>query len=622
MKITKPLSILLVITILWLQLPRHGYAQDTTADYTFGDCSTVDQEQLRNEIEQVAHDVLTDESAGINIDAIVMRQWVGLRVDEAVDREVQRAIDTVYANEGYWSRLWSGWSADKAEQFATQVANDAFGSENFHTTINELSSAIALEISREIEADFARAASAAFLCMKAYVGDKYSGTLFSAFESKVSTEVAAVNVQGSAQVDVSALDVHQKALGGVGLIVVTELSRRIAVKLSEKIAERVAGKIIGRIVGKAGSSLIPVAGWVIGLGLIAWDLWEGGKGALPQIQDALQSEEVKAKIRQEVTDSIKDGLPEEVSIVSLEIAVNLVEDWNRFCDNNRAVCTLAEDDSTFQDILDYTPLDQVSKLVNLVNIFIDNIGRTELEKAIDKGQFEKLLTLPEEAFAILGETKSAAAALAWADLAGDRLPKVVEVDLYKTKTPEDFTPELLRAVLNLEDAATLSKVLPLSTPQLTEVVTFAGSNFVRLVNRLSAEELAELVDYLATTTTPPTAELANELASGNQTVAALRNGADPAPTVMPTANSSLPVTLPSTAAIWQFIYTNSIAVAFGVILMAAALLAIISTVGRRQPTRSAPKTQPAQPPTAKATPAKAQKRKRKPRDVYDIFTDE
>lgn len=604
-------SILLVISMLWLQWPAHVYAQDTTSDYTFGDCSTVDQEQLRAEIEKVAHDVLTDESAGINIDAIVMRQWVGLRVDDAIDREVQRAIDNVYTTEGYWSRLWSGWSADKAEQFATQVANDAFGSESFHATINGLSAAIAQEISQEIEADFARAASAAFLCMKAYVGDQYSGTLFSAFENKVSTEVAAVDVEATTEVNVSALDVHQKALGGVGVIVVTELSRRIAIKLSEKIAERVAGKIVGRIIGKAGSSLIPVAGWVIGLGLIVWDLWEGGNGALPQIQDALQSEEVKAKIRQEVADSIKDGLPEEVSIVSLEIAVSLVEDWNRFCDNNRAVCTLAEDDTTFQDILDYTPLDQVGKLVNLVNIFIDNIGRTELEKAIDNGQFEKLLLLPEETLSILGATKSATTTLAWAALAGDRLPKVAEFQLYQQKTPAEFTPELLRAVLNLEDRDTANKVLSLDTKQLTEVVTFADSNFVRLVNRLSAEEITELANYLATATTPPASQLASDLASGKQTVAAVVNvtaaASTTAPTTTPTATAQ--ISLPPAAAVWQFIYTNSIAVAFGVILLAAILLALITAIGRRRPTELSLKPQPTKP----------KKRKRKPQDVYDIF---
>ncbi|MCE7987489.1 MAG: hypothetical protein DYG89_40500 [Caldilinea sp. CFX5] len=617
MQIRKTLSIILVVTIVWLQLPIHVYAQDAgTADYTFGDCSTVDQEQLRAEIEQVAHEVLAGDSARINIDAIVMRQWVGLRVDDAIDQSVQHAIDTVYNNEGYWSRLWSGWSADKAEQFATQVANDAFGSEGFHTTINELSTAIAQEIAREIEADFARAASAAFLCMKAYVGDKYSGTLFSAFETKVSTEVEAVDVQAGANVDISAIDVHQKALGGVGVIIVTELSRRIAIKLSEKIAERVAGKIIGRIIGKAGSSLIPVAGWVIGLGLIVWDLWEGGKGALPQIQDALQSEEVKAKIRQEVADSIKDGLPEEVSIVSLEIAVSLVEDWNRFCDTNRAVCTLAEENSTFQDILDYTPLDQVGKLVTLVNTFIDNMGRSDLEKAIDDGQFEKLLVLPAETFPILGETKSVATTLAWAELAGERLPKVVEFQLYQQKKPEDFTPELLRTVLNLDTIETVNKVTPLSSDQLTQLITFADTNFVRLVNRLSAEEISQLASYLATTTPP--AGLASDLASGQQTVASVLALPEAEPTAAATTAPGA-LGLPPMTAIRQFIYANSIVVAVGIILLAGLLLAVISVAGRRRAAEQPSPKQAVTPPK----PPKDQKpkRKRKPRDVYDIFHD-
>jgi hypothetical protein len=67
------------------------------------------------------------------------------------------------------------------------------------------------------------------------------------------------------------------------------------------------------------------------------------------------------------------------------------------------------------------------------------------------------------------------------------------------------------------------------------------------------------------------------------------------------------VNLPSTTVIWQFIYTNSIAVAFGVILLAALLLAIISALGRQRATEASPKKQPTKP------------KKRKPRDVYDIF---
>ncbi len=608
MQYNKILSTLLVIALLWLQLPVHVDAQTPTSDYTFGDCSTVDQTQLRAEIEQVAHSVLTDESAGINIDAIVMRQWVNLQVDDAINREVQIAIDNIYASEGYWSRLWSGWSAEKAEEFANRVANEAFNAEGFHATINELSMAIAQEISREIEADFARAASAAFLCMKAYVGDKYSGTLFNAFEGKVSTEVEGVDLQTGTDVDVSALDVHQKAIGGVGLIIVTELSRRIAIKLSEKIAERIAGKIVGRIIGKAGSSLIPVAGWVIGLGLIAWDLWEGGNGALPQIQEALESEEVKAKIRQEVADAIKDGLPEEVSIVSLEIAVSLVEDWNRFCDTNRTVCTLAEDNTTFRDILNYTSLDQVSKLVGLVNIFIDNLGRTELERAIDTGQFENLLLLPEETFALLVRTKSVATTLAWADLAEDRLDKLVALEIDTQKTPEDFDAALLRTVLNLDEAAAVSKILPLSRAQLTQIIAFADSNFVRLINRLSAEEISQLALYLANAESAPADQLADELASGKQTVAGLLTAPAENTAIPATSTPPSPTDLPLVTMIWQYIYSNSIVVAAGVILVAALLFGAMTILGRSRAEH-----------LPVAPPPKSQKRRKKPRDVYDIF---
>lgn len=580
--------------------PASLHAQAGGADYTFGDCSQIDKEGLRAEIERVAADALRADSAGINLDTIVMRQWVTVGMDSAIDREVDRAIDEIYATEGYWSRLWSGWSADKAEEFALRIANSAFGAESFQSQIGALSTAVADEIAREIEADFARAASAAFLCMKAYVGDKYSGTLFTTFEEKVSTEVEQVDVGANVDdVNVSALDVHGKALGGVGVIVVTEISRRLAIKLSEKIAERIAGKIVGRVIGKAGSTLIPVAGWVIGLGLIVWDLWEGGNGALPQIRDALQSEEIKHKIRQEVTDAVKSGLPEEVSIVALEIAVNLVEEWESFCDNQRAVCTLAIDNATFKDILDYTPLDQVNKLVTLVNLFIDSLGRAELESAIASGQFDKLMTLPEAAFTLLATTKSVDSTLTWADLAGERLERTLALGIPQAVAAEEIDPAVLQALLNLDNAEVVTKMLTLERTDLAAIEEFSDSNFVRLANRLSAEELTQLADYLAATPAPP-ADLAAALASGAQRVADLLNdSATPEAADTTTSSGSFPaLTLPTLAVIQDFIYRNSIVVASIAVLVIALILGVVSGLGRKE------------------------RRKRRPkRDIYDIFGD-
>lgn len=602
---------LLIVALVWstvapalagtnVGINRVAHAQEQPSDYTFGDCSQIDKEELRSEIEEVAKDALTVDSHRINIDQIVTRQWQTVGMDDAIDQAVDAATDRVYAEEGYWSRLWSGWSAEKAEEFATRVANEAFSSAGFQEQITVLSAAVADEIARDIEADFARAASAAFLCMKAYVGDKYSGTLFTTFEQRVSGEIETVDLQGDAtSVDITALDVHQKALGGVGVLVVTEITRRLAVKLSEKIAQRIAGKIVGRVIGKAGTSLIPVAGWVIGLGLIVWDLWEGGNGALPQISDALKSEEVKAKVRQEVSESVKNGLPEEVSIVALEIAVSLIEEWESFCDNNRSVCTLAQENSTFQDILDYTPLDQMGKLITLVNLFIENLGRNELTAAINDGQFERLLVLPEAAFTLLAENRSIEETFAWSTLAGEQLDRAIELGIPAQKAPADFDEPLLRAVLNVDEQAAVDKLLTLDRAALTAVQQFAGSNFVRLANRLSAQELADLAAYVTENEIDPA--LAADLAGGTLSVSGLQAPADSAAeaTAAPQATAATahaPDWLALVLPIQKFIAANSIVIT-GVGLLCLVLL--MSVAGRRGNRR---------------------KRKRH-RDPYDIFGD-
>ena len=495
------LTNLLIILALGLSaIPAYGSdlsQPDSGSDYTYGDCSKIDQAALRSEIEQLAHQTLTAESSGLEIEAVVARHWIGLNMDGALDGEVTRAVSDLSEAEGYWSRLWSAWSAERAEAFATTIANDAFGSETFKAKIDELSGAIAAEIAREIEADFARAASVAFLCMKAYVGEQYSQTLFAAFENKVSLEVDAVDVAATNPVSVSIVGVHQKALGGVGVIVVAEISRRIAQKLAQKIAGRIAGKIAGRVLGKAGSTLIPVAGWVIGLGLIVWDLWEGGNGALPQIQEALQSEEVKGKVREEITQSVKDGLPQEVSIVALEIAVNIIEAWDDFCSGNQYVCIVAAENRTFQQILNGSALDQIANLSTLVTVFIEDIGRAELDQAIETGEFEDLLAQPPAVSDLLHATQSVTTTLAWAELAGERIDKVVQYGLYQRRAPTDFDPPLLAAVLAVDDTIAIDKVLALDQTQLTLLVKFAGSNFPDLIRQITPDELQQLVAYLA-----------------------------------------------------------------------------------------------------------------------------
>ncbi len=572
----------------------HALQQDnSTSDYTYGDCSKIDKEALRSEIEKIAHQVLTDQSSGLDIQSVVVRQWAALNMDATVNGEVERAVNKLSSDEGYFSRLWSGWSADKAQQFATKIANDAFTSPTFKNKITDLSNAIALEISNDIEANFARAASAAFLCMKAYVGERYSATLFSAFENKVGVEIKGVNVAANTSVMVSPTDVHGKALGGLGLIIVTEISRRIAEKLAQKIAERIAGGIVERILGEAGASLIPIAGWIVGLGLIAWDLWQGGKGALPQIQEALEGQEVKEKIRSEITASVKDGLPQEVSIVSLEIAVNIMDDWNNFCTRNQYVCMMAGENPTFKQILDSTPLDHVSALSTLVDTFIESAGRAALDSAIQNGQFEQVLGLPTPALDILRTTKSVETTLLWAKLAGDKLDRLVKYGVYLRKTPADFEQKQLMAVLALDDNATIQKLLDLDHGQLVSLVDFAGEQLAPIVQQTSADDIKQLAIYLVQQSPEkPSAQVATDLANGTLTVQKLvhpvaENTPLPANVTMP--NAGTVAGLNNIYTFLQPLYSNSIIVAaFGFVLVILVVAAVIRLYRRRRPRRSDP----------------------------------
>jgi hypothetical protein len=508
----------------------------TPAGYTYADCRDLDKEALRREIEARALAVLSDPSSPLNTDALVQRKWAELNVDAVIDSAVAAAVATVQSNESYWSRLWSGWSADKAEEFAKRIANEAFNSDAFKDKIDELSNAIGGEIARQIQAEFARAASAAFLCLQEFVGERYSQTLFTSFQEGVKLEASQAPITTTGTVQINAIDVHGKTLAGVGLIVVSEITQRVALRLSEKMAERIAGRIVARVVGKAGSSLIPVAGWVIGLGLIVWDLWEGGKGALPEIQQSLQSEEVKAKIRDEISTAIADGLPQEAAIAAVEISVSLVDEWNSFCDANRNLCQLSDERQDFRSILNYTPVNELARLSLLVDVFVEGLGRRALGEALDDGSFERLLALPPQAISILAFTRSTATTLAWADLAGERLPKLVEYGIHQRKTPADFDALSLGLLLDLDERSAITKLTALDTAPMQALLRLPSESLRSIAATAALDDMRWLGLYLSQPLPTPAAQIAQEIAQGKVSIAQLQG-----PTT-PTAASALTMT--------------------------------------------------------------------------------
>lgn len=495
-----------------------AYAQSTPQGYTFEECNDVDVEVLRDEINALAFTVLADGSRNIDVQTLVDRKWRDLQIDAVLDDEVERAVQAIQQRETYWNRLLSGWWSARAEGYASVIANDAFGSEKFQAAIDRLATEVAAEIAAEIESVSALSASTALLCMQAYVGERYSASLFDLFQNEVRAGVEAIDIEAETDIELSAINVHSKALGGIGVIIVTQIARRIGQTLGKKVAERIAGKIVGRVLGRLGSSMIPVAGWVIGAGLIVWDLIEGGKGAFPQIQEALQSEEVKAGIRAEIAAAVGDGLAEELDDIAGHITLELVDEWQGFCKRHPHLCELPTENEQFKSILGVTSLEQIDKLSALVNLYMDALDRNALDRSIESGSFEHLLAVPQGTYAILRDTGSEETALAWSAAAGPLIGKVARYEVFRYREPHELDPDTLAALVGLGNRAAIARLLQLEDEKVALLATLPMAELLVLSTSLLVDDLDWLADYAAQPDSLPLAVLGADLASGATTV--------------------------------------------------------------------------------------------------------
>ncbi|MGL4650796.1 MAG: hypothetical protein ACRC1H_15415 [Caldilineaceae bacterium] len=531
------LRLLIVAGLLCALAPQSVRAQTPEpSGYTVGACASVQPEQLRAEIESAAAAAITSSEA-VDIEALVARKWAELDVDSAIDTAVAAATARVQADEGYWSRLLSGWSAGRAEEFAERVAADAFSSDLFNDKIEELSLAIGEEVARAVNAQLAGAASVAFLCLRDYVGEAYTNTLFTVFENTVSQTVAAAGVEFDASdLGVNALDTHAMGLAGAGIVVAVEVGRRVSVKLSEKVAQRVAGKVVGRVAGRAGASIIPAIGWIVGVGLIIYDLVEGGRGALPQIEEALTSVEVKDRIRADVVDAVRVGLPEETAIAALETAVTMIEKWDAFCSTYADVCELADDNPSFAHLLNDADVVDVVRLEQYVDLFLATFGRERLNSAIETGSFDQLVALPQVALQVLRETGSVETTLQWAALAGnERLHDVAALGIHTLASPQTLDAATLDQLVGTADVGLVQQLLLLDSATMTGLLALPPAVMRSLLAALSPAEVARFVQAQrlpAITATPP-ALVAQAVISGLVTLAELE--ATPAPPALATA---------------------------------------------------------------------------------------
>ena len=127
-----------------------------------------------------------------------------------------------------------------------------------------------------------------------------------------------------------------------------------------------------------------------------------------------------------------------------------------------SVLNLALKIPSFKNILDTKSPKDLGKLSELVVVAEEALEPDQLPAFIESGQFEHIFSLPQAAFEILRWSGDPEIVIAWADLTGEDIIRVVSSELYKIASPDLFmNREEMGKALDIQDPEALKWVLQL-----------------------------------------------------------------------------------------------------------------------------------------------------------------
>ena len=166
-----------------------------------------------------------------------------------------------------------------------------------------------------------------------------------------------------------------------------------------------------------------------------------------------------------------------------------------------SVLNLALKIPRFKDFLDTKSPKDLGKLSELVVVAEEALDPDQLPAFIESGKFEHIFSFPQVAFEILKSSKDPALVIAWADLAGADIIRVVSTELYKIASPDQFmNREELGKALEIQDPEALKWILQLNQGDRSFLLTSqAVANVLWLVSfksDLSDDKTVLLAEFI------------------------------------------------------------------------------------------------------------------------------
>ncbi len=469
---------------LLCQAPRIAFAQPSPV-VTIDECRALDDADVRDRIRELASTNLKAELTTVDYPALVNKYWVKDDISARIDREVDAAVLAVRADSSWLDRAYSTVSKTSAGRYATAVADRAYNSDGFKAALDELATGVAKDAGAQIEAATSKVSNPIVACVQTALQSRYGGAIAQVFAQESQKSLEAKAEQPAIKIGTSDLVLNNAAsISGIVLLV----TRRVIASLVEGIGDRIAGVVASRIVSS-------VAG-LIGLALIAKDLYEAGEGVFPIVAERMKSDDTKTVIKDEIGKSIQSDITQQVGTIAQETADRIYAVWLDFKQKFKLLLTLSEKNPAFAGLLKDTRLDQLSKLGQIVDILYASEGESRIfERASDGSLSKALLDLNDAGLAIAVDRKSIGEALRWNAVAGQDLPRVAETGVYRWLSPEGLSHETLEKILSLNDRIALARIAGLTPEERDFILNLPAVQMRDFARRLSDRQLAAFADY-------------------------------------------------------------------------------------------------------------------------------
>jgi len=452
---------------------------------TIQECRNLTDTDVRARIKELTQGVLAREIGQIAYGAFVDKYWREVRMSERIDTEIDEAIRIERANTNILDRAYSTVSRETAEKTAIAVAERAYGSEGFKSALSDLAQGVGRDFGTQIEGASARVAGPVIACVQSALQSRYGGAVAQTFARETEGNVKISTDTGSARITGGDLIIDgAPTIAGIVLIV----SRRIIAQMVTTMGRRVAGLIASRIISTFTG--------LVGLALIAHDVYEASEGVFPLIAERMKSSESKDMIKAEIVKSISTDLGQQLTSIAEETADRIYSFWLDFKTKYATLLNLSEKNTAFADFLKNRKLDQLGRLGEIVSLIVGQEGETGVFKRTEDGSLGRaLLDLDDNGVAIAVDIKSLDTALGWARLAKQRLQRVVDLGLARILSPSDITEQQLGRLLDIDDRNAAIRVAGLESAAREAILSLPAQSGRDLARRLTQDQLTALAVY-------------------------------------------------------------------------------------------------------------------------------